>query len=297
MQRMSEGGERSEWLNERREEIRARYFKDLPQTVQQMYRTIGPGQGMEYTFSGLDGVRESSSPLLLRLKVNAGGNMPDQLYKITILSSDRARRDLEAPLNQFISVRPPILPTAVDPNGQFKIMIYNGRVLGNQIIPNAESISFPPDGMELSYARGSYRVNFFRCMAVLWVKLAFLAMIGVCAGTFLSFPVACLVAFAVFFAAEGASSVLTAVEYYRTEDQEGNMLWFPTMIAKVATWVSRPFKVYSDLDPPKRLVEGLRLSWAQMATGVAVLTAATGLMFVVAVLIFRRRELATYSGH
>lgn len=297
MQRMSEGGERSEWLNSKREEIRARYFKDLPQSVELAFRTIAPGQNRRYTFSGLDGVRDSSSPLLLRLKVNAGGNMPDQLYKITILASDGSRRDLEAPLNQIISVRPPILPTAVDPEGKFEIEIYNGQLMGNQLIPNAESISFPPDGMELSYARGSYRVNFFRCMSVLWVKLAFLAMIGVCAGTFLSFPVACLVAFAVFFAAEGASSVLTAVDYYRTEDQQGNMLWFPTLVAKVATWVSRPFKVYSDLDPPKRLVEGLRLSWAQMATGIVVLTTATSAMFVVAVLIFRRRELATYSGH
>ncbi|HYE63354.1 MAG TPA: ABC transporter permease subunit [Phycisphaerales bacterium] len=297
LKRMADAGDQTALLMEKKEEIRERYLKDLPKSLQMAYRTISPGQRNTYIFSGLKDVRNSTSPLLLRLKVNAGGNMPDQTYHLTIFASDGSVRTIETPLNQFISVRPPILPTAVGEDGKFTITIYNGRPTAEgRIIPNAETISFPPDGMELSYAEGSYRLNFFRCVAVLWVKLAFLAMTAVCAGTFLSFPVACLVAFAVFLAAEGASSVLTAIDYYQTEDREGNVMPFHTAIAFVATWVSRTFKIYSDLEPTKRLVEGLRLSWSQMIVGVGVLSVATALLMGAGVVIFRRRELATYSG-
>lgn len=297
LKRMADAGDRDALLMEKKEEIRARYMNDLPKSLQLAYRTISPAGNRTYEFSGLKGVRDTTNPLLLRLKVNAGGNMPDQLYHLTIYASDGSIRTLETPLNQFISVRPPILPTAIDENGKFAITIYNGRIVDKQIVPNPETIAFPPDGLELSYAEGSYRVNFFRCIAVLWVKLAFLAMIAVCAGTFLSFPVACLVAFAVFLAAEGATSVLTSIDYYQTEDREGNTLIFQTAIAKVAEVISRTFKIYSDLDPTKRLVEGLRLSWSQMMVAVAVLTLATAMLLGAAVLIFRRRELATYSGN
>src|SRR5262249_26221037 len=38
---------------------------------------------------------------------------------------------------------------------------------------------------------GSFEANLLRCLAVIWARLAFLAMFGLLAGALLSFPVAC----------------------------------------------------------------------------------------------------------
>ena len=57
---------------------------------------------------------------------------------------------------------------------------------------------FDADEFEIMWQASSFESNFARAMIVNWVKLAFLAMLGVVASTFLSFPVAMLLAFTVF---------------------------------------------------------------------------------------------------
>jgi len=298
VQKLRDSGERDAMLRMNIDEIRRKMLTELPEAVQVQYRAIAQGAGREFTFSGLKHVRDSRFPLVLRFKLNAGSNMPDREYRLTILVMNESEpRLLVAPLNQFVTLRPPLLPTVIDENGELKIRIYNGDFTVSPPRFNEEAIFFPPDGIELSYSAGGYRINFFRCIAVLWVKLAFLSMLAICASTFLSFPVACLVAFTTFLAAEGAGFIHQSLESYATEDREGNMLLVPTIIAKVAEGVSTMFKVYSDLKPTTRLVEGLRLSWGQMGGGVAVLGLATAVLYGLAAAIFRKRELATYSGH
>jgi len=68
------------------------------------------------------------------------------------------------------------------------------------------------------------------------------------------------------------------------------------VIFTVASAVAGLFGVYHDLDPIGRIVEGRLLSWSSVAVGVGVLGGLTGVLYGAAVLIFRRRELATYSG-
>jgi hypothetical protein len=68
-------------------------------------------------------------------------------------------------------------------------------------------------------------------------------------------------------------------------------------IAKLAEGISGAFSVYSDLRPTARLVEGEYLSWGSLATGTIVVGIWCLVLFVIGVLIFRRRELAIYSGH
>jgi ABC-type transport system involved in multi-copper enzyme maturation permease subunit len=132
---------------------------------------------------------------------------------------------------------------------------------------------------------------------VLWVKLAFLAMLGVCASTFLSFPVACLIAFGVFLLAEMSGFLVTAAETYSTTDTKGNTIWFKVVTANITNWVGQLFFVYNDLTPVRRLVQGVLMPWSSVATGTGVLAGLTGLLYGLAIFIFKRRELAIYSGH
>ena len=52
-----------------------------------------------------------------------------------------------------------------------------------------------------------------------------------------------------------------------------------------------------DLQPVKRLVDGRLLPWSSVSVGIGVLLAATGVLYAIAIAIFKRRELAIYSGN
>lgn len=275
-----------------RDKIRA----ELPKQVQLAYRSIQPNGAQVYYFSGLKAARESNSPILMRMKVNAGSNAPDALYRITVEVQNEGYRIVECPLGQMISLRPPMLPSVIDEDGVLVIKIHNRDVERGPAPPTTETISFPPDGLEVSYSAGSYRSNFVRVIAVLWVKLAFLAMLAIAASTFLSFPVACMVAFTTFLAAEGSKFILQSLESYQTSTQQGQVLIFNTIIDRIASAVGHLFKIYAGLRPTGRLVDGLMLSWADISWGVLTLGLCTAVLYAAGVLVFRRRELATYSG-
>ena len=90
----------------------------------------------------------------------------------------------------------------VGSNGVLRVDFANGDVTTGEV--NPEAMYFPPGSVEVSYAHGGYQANFVRVAVVLWVKLAFLSMLAIAASTFLSFPVACMVAMGTFLAAESS---------------------------------------------------------------------------------------------
>ncbi|MDX2131942.1 MAG: hypothetical protein SFY69_07820 [Planctomycetota bacterium] len=275
-----------------REEMIASLRKDLRKSVQMAYRNIPPGLGQHYTFSGLGAARERPDPLFLRFTVNAGSNAPDALYRLTFKIGNSEPQVQEVVLGQPQTI--PLLPGSIGPDGTLAVQVINGDVY--QETSNPESISFPPDGLRVSYAAGSFRSNYVRVMGVLWVKLGFLAMVGVFAGTFLSFPVACLVSLTIFFAAEGATFLRAALDNYWTADKEGKTLYLNLAISAIGEVVAWVFQVYGGLRPTAKLVEGLRLAWRDVALGTGVTALWTLLLFAGGTLALRRRELATYSG-
>lgn len=275
--------------------IREKLRKDLYDNVQRDYRTVPPGEYREFTFSGLQDAKRGDRPLLLKYKISAGSNSPDQTYKLTFQFTDGAITVREVNLNQTLSL--PLLTTAIADDGVLGFRVWNSDQTRN--IVNPERMSFPiSDGLEISYSAGSYRLNFLRVMVVLWIKLAFLAMLAIAAGTFLSFPVACLVSFGCFWAAESAGFLKAALENWQTQDEQTNkILVVRYAIDRVANAVSWLFQTYHDLRPTQRLVDGMLLSWGEVAWGTAVLALWTLLLYLLGSFIFARRELATYSGH
>jgi hypothetical protein len=265
----------------------------IEKSVQVAYRTIPPGDSQRFVFEGLSQARDSRRPVILRYKINSGGNSPDALYRVTLGFQGAAPEVREVVLARWQTMS--LVPQVISEEGTVEVEVFNGDYQRGTV--NAESITFPPDGLEISYSAGTYRANFFRVMGALWVKLAFLAMLGVCLGAFLSFPVAILVSGTAFFAAEGANFLNSAMENFWTTDTQGKRLYLNTIIEPVARTIAWVFKVYGELRPTGRLVEGLSLPWGEVAVGVLTLGAWTLALFGVGILVFRRRELAIYSGH
>lgn len=190
---------------------------------------------------------------------------------------------------------------AITEDGVLEIEIINGRIVetvqGLAVVPNPSAATLPENGLEVSYKAGSYRANYARVMLVMWVKLAFLAMVGVFASTFLSFPVACLIGFGVFVLAEMSGFLLGAVETYSTVDRQGNTIWYKVVTLNITNWAGLIFKIYSDLHPVRRLVQGQLMPWSSVGVGTGILLTITGVLYIAAIQIFRRRELAIYSGN
>jgi hypothetical protein len=276
----------------RREQLRKTISESLRKSYQLEGRVIAPGDTKIFRFDGLADAAGSGRPIILRFKFDSGSNRPDIAYRLTVQFLGSPPEVIPIALGQFHSI--PLTNRILDGDGSAELSITNGDVMTR--VANPDALSFSPEGMELSYSAGSFRPNFFRCLGILWVKLAFLSILGICAGTFLSFPVASFVSMTIFLCAESAGYLKSALDNYATQDQQGNVLIVQTVTAAIATMVSSVFDVYADLRPTSRLVEGLELSGLDVLRGTIVLAGASAMLFALAIHIFRRRELALYSG-
>ncbi len=286
-------------------ENRARVRIDLYKQASQTYRSIEGARGERFVFDGLGAARDSGLPITLRYRADAEGNRPDRFYRITLILPDGAYLVREISLGYTHTL--PLSPSYIDNDGRLTVEVINGELYPDRgglsvAYLNADgepqrTLTFPPGGLEVSYAAGGYHTNFFRVMLVLWLKLAFLSMVAIFAATFLNFPVACILAVFIFLVAEGAGFITSSLEMYGTTDRRGNVVPLKLVVSTIASAVSGLFRVYADLRPTQRLVDGRLLSWGEVARGVIVLGIVTGALFVSSVMIFRRRELAIYSGH
>lgn len=276
--------------------------KSLNETLEKNYRVIAPGGNpMTYEFSGLAYPRDNALPIIFRFRVDSGSNSPDKLYRVTfVFEGLLAPVVREIALGQYVTHLLP--PTAINPEGKVRVMVYNGSFTPTPdgaiaFHTNEEAISFPKTGLGVSFSVGSYRLNFARVVFVLWLKLAFLAIAGIFAGTFLSFPVATLTTFVIFFAAESAAAIPKALEVWDDMDQKGNVVPWRWVVVRIAEGSSTIFKPYAELSPVQKLVDGLYLSIEEVAMGSVFLVIASALLFSFGSFIFQRRELAIYSGH
>lgn len=265
-------------------------------------RSVPPGGNRTFRFEGLGEARERGLPLTMRYKVNAMGNRGDATFRVTFFFQGQLLAEREIGLGTAERLTIPV-PNLINPDGSAEILVVNGslRQQGSQVVvvPNPESMVFDADGgLELSYQAGSFGMNLLRVGVVLWVKLAFLAMLGVWAATFLSFPVACIVALSCFLMAEGAGFLATSLEYYDATDPiTKEIAYWKIPVRALGLLVAWTFGTYAELAPTQRLVDGKLLSWGLVGHGTVVLAAWTAGLFGLAVAIFRRRELAMYSGH
>jgi hypothetical protein len=262
-------------------------------------RMIDPGAYKAFHFKGLARARASGQPLTLRYRVDAGSNAPDQLYHITFVIGTLTYPSQDVTLGPTHSLSFP--PTLIDDTGELEVIVHNSQVTFTEegqpvVAPNAGTITIPADGFELTYRAGSYQVNYLRVAFILWVKLAFLAILAICAATFLSFPVACLVAFAVFVIAESTGFLSLSLEYYDAVNAGEKVLYYKVIVRGIGLAVAWMFKTYADLRPTGKLVDGRVLDWASVAWGTCVLACWSLVLYGASVLVFRRRELATYSG-
>lgn len=267
--------------------VYAEIERDVRQAHEAQYRMIPPGAAQVYLFTGLAAATAPGAPAkaTLRYRVNAGSNDPAQIYRIRFVING-------APFERQVA-----LGSSQSLLFDKDLIAKDGTImLGVESAPeNPREMAFPPDGLEVLYVAGGYEGNFARVACVMWVKLGFTAAVAVAAATFLSFPVACLVALTVLLAAETAGYLTEALEYYVAQTREG-FDYFAFVVRLVAVPIARVFRLYAELRPTARLVDGRVIGWDTLASSLVVLGAWTAGVLGLGWAVFRRRELATYSG-
>ena len=171
----------------------------------------------------------------------------------------------------------------------------------------AGSLNFEMDDFELLYEVGSFEANFFRAVFIDWVKLAFLAMLGISCATFLSFPVACLTSFTIFISGTLGPFLARSLDLYYPPAFESIdwadigvvIQWlFQSIIRFVAQVIVFLLEAFGEHRPTQSLVEGRLISWGAVGEGTfKVGVVWSGLALLVGYVVMRRRQLAIYSGH
>jgi hypothetical protein len=141
-------------------------------------------------------------------------------------------------------------PSLVSPTGDLQIDIFNP--LANSRDPeNLTPITFNPgEGLKLFRDCGSFAPNLARAMAVIWARMLFLAALGLAAGSFLSFPVACMTAMVLTSIAYASSFLDEALSFFAD---------LPNTNQPVAAWIINTTGVILQTFASGKIAEGLKM--------------------------------------
>ncbi len=257
-----------------------------------------------YEFPGLGAARRAERNLTLRYKFHIGRSESTDRYPVVFRfpSSGDEVQQMVVPEQRQRTLVP---AEFIDEDGVLRVQILNGgfsetpSVQTRQFFANGASLVFDPDGFEVLWQAASFESNFIRAMVIDWIKLGFLGMLGVAAATFLSFPVAILLAFTVFVGGSMTPFISESLNQFRPDaDAIAPIRIVQLAIAAVARsveWLLRPF---GEASPNRLVVEGRLVSLNDVVRNLLVIGVFwCGATLAVAWAVFRRRELATYSGH
>ena len=170
-------------------------------------------------------------------------------------------------------------PSSVVPeNGRLAVAFLN-LPLNNTVV------IFPPEGLEVLYKADSFTLNFVRSVILVFFRLIFLACLGLLASSFLSFPVAILLCFVIFFTASFSGFVMESFDYL-----SANLGVFYSYTIK---WMIRLLPQFDKFNPTKFLVPARLLSWSLLAQCIVFMVCIKSfLLLVLALVIFSYREIA-----
>jgi hypothetical protein len=165
--------------------------------------------------------------------------------------------------------------------------------------PNEVALLFPLDeGMEVLYRDGGFRLNFARGLMIIFCWLALFAAVGLAAGSFLSFPVASLVAVAVFIVGLSSGTLQGVVEedtFLGTDHDTGEKLnpALDFVMVPVFRLMLLAVGFAQDFSPVDSLSSGRSIPWGSVVRAFLQVVVFTGGAFALfGIWRFNRRELA-----
>lgn len=170
---------------------------------------------------------------------------------------------------------------------------------------------------EIYYRVGSFEGNLARSLAVLWVRLAFLAMVGLVLGALFSFPIACLAGLQVYAMAAFSGYLSEAVTAYSAVP-DADTTWgvvsgsfanffavlgdgafaeaFKLLLSLLAKLVMLLVPSFAEFNPGPALSEGHVVPTSMILSALIRIGLWTVVVTVLGLLLFHRRELAKITA-
>ncbi len=226
----------------------------------------------KYVDPNTGGTLESES-LLCRFGV--GDPQTANFYAIQDVPTIRTFREFEVPMGIDV----------VEKDGTIRVVFANIDPRG------ADAVFDFPDAIQILRQEGTFEKNLFQtCLAIL-VPLACLASFGVCASTFLGFRVGVLIVMCLFLISAAMGFVreaLAATEEYAPPNP-GLAFEIRRTTVDTIDWILS----VGDIDPLDSLMDGRAIGWRSLWTIFWKFDLLKGgIVMLIAVFVFRRRELA-----
>lgn len=243
------------------------------------WRTIAPGKEHSYVFDGLD-------------QASSYGDFVYLCYMIRGKGMEGSLTGIWLRLNGRWEPSPIFRPRGILQYESIPVSVISDKGKLDIGISNYDksAITFSPDTLNILYQVDTFGWNFIRAMIVIWVKLAFIAALGVLMATFLSFPVACTTAAIVFVTAWGSEAILDSLRIFGASYDSH----YVTIALRWIGYVfARILSKYGEFDTTGLLVNGKYISWGMTLSCVWWVGCVwIGVCGVAGWLIFRNRELA-----
>ena len=288
----------------------------MQRVLAKWWYTVPPRGERTFVFRGLGPAREAGGGhVQIRFKPKASERPPEGKIWLRFWVNGRKFREAHLADDTMQVMDVPV--DRIDEEGALRLRIAH-------VHPRVEratfpaSVTFPPgkdEGMQAFYPVDAFGANLARGLAMSWLRLVFLGVVGLMAGTFLGFPVACLLTLLVLVTGIGSDFVTEALTYYAAwegDDASGlrQLVAVPGAIAErlvageiypAAKIVVRllgqaivalipSFDAFSASAPVAR---GRVVSWGQLGNAVLWLGVIwSGACALIAWLVFRARELA-----
>lgn len=214
-------------------------LEEIRQQVRLARRSIAPLARQTFVFEGLAEVTRRQEAFQLRYKIDAAPRSAGHTVDLGLILNGTP-----LPLHagtrgaQVLTLPAPL----VDKEGRLEVVVVNIDPFNQELIP-AGAVTFSgKEGFQVLYRVDTFGANFWRGMTLLWIRLAFLAILGIAATTFLSFPVACTFCLSACVVLAGAGQVVDGVQ-----------------LAPLASILSHPSS-FTLPDIPGRLADGRLIS-------------------------------------
>jgi hypothetical protein len=266
--------------------------------VKSRYQVVLPGHVRRWQLK-LGSLKDSlrDEPLFIRTKFNAAQTNASGTYQAIwqIGPPETGRiqqREMSMAGDTFIEFKIP--PALFDDTGLLTIDFAN---------LNDTALVFNLDeGLEVLYREGGFGLNFARGLAIVLCWLAVLAALGLTSASFLSFPVAAFLALGILVLGLSTGTMQTAVS-------EGTILgwdakaegpaqsWLNAIFLPVFKAILKVFNLVQGFSPIDSLSTGRSITWGQLGLAFAEnVLLLGGMLALVGICIFHRRELATAQG-
>jgi hypothetical protein len=269
--------------------------RQIREDVEKQWWSIAPQRSSTYIFRGLDVAKRNGVPVQLRFNLHYIGtwaemNEEGQKVRRHFQVNGRDLPPLWITLGRFQMLKIP--PEVIDDKGELRLTVFNNDPDDPERMKDITLVFVHGVGLESLYRADSFGANFWRAVGMLWVKLGFLAILGLSAATFLGFPVACLISLVVLVSAWISGFLMMEIHRYGIEFESTGAQGMAWVVRGVVTAVAGVLQQYARFSPAEQVADGRLVPWSDLGACFAWIGAGwCGVTGLLGWLIFRIREL------